>query len=213
MFLVYNIPNMNPALGVINDGKQTVSVYDRDLGNRRTVITTPEDADAFVTARKEVLKNAAKQGCLDGLLLTVAGTGIGAAINAYMENAKAKDLNTLIDKLNTDFKEALDKANAESKTGDQTVFVKSDILNKDAYKAKKLDLMELFSEEAKEFKKLDVSKVTKKAGKYGALIGGATAAIIGLFIPEYKAEKADKKLTEAFINNNKYKAPEASEEV
>ena len=212
MFLVYNIPNVNPAVGVVKDGKQAVSVYDRDLGNRRAVITTPEEADAFVTARKEVLTNATKQGYLDGLLLTVAGTGIGAAINAYMENAKAKDLNTLIDELNPEFKEALAKANKKSKSGDQTTFVKSDILNKDAYKDKKFKLMELFSEDAKEFKKLDVSKVTKKAGKYGALIGGATAAVIGIFIPAYKAESADKKITEAFINRNKYQAPEAPEE-
>lgn len=198
MFFVYNVPNMNPAVGVAKNGKQAVSVYDRDLGNRRTVMTTPEEADAFITARKEVINNATKQGYIDGLLTTAAGAGIGAAVNAYIENTKSKKMNELIDKLNPEFKEAL----AANK--DNLIKTKMQVLSRDNYKEHEFKLRDLFSDEAKEFKKLDVSKLTKKAGMYGAIIAGATAAVIGLFIPAFKAENADKKLTEAFINNNKY---------
>ncbi len=205
MFFVYNVPNMNPAVGVAKDGKQAVSVYDRGLGNRRTVITTPEEADAFVTARKEVISNATKQGYIEALFTTIAGAGFGAGVNAFWEHSKTRKLNELVDKLNPEFKTEL----AANKN--DAIKTKMQVLARDAYKEHEFKLRNLFSEEAQEFVKIDMTKALKKAGMYGAAFGALTAAFIGLFIPAFKAENADKKITEAFINNNKFEKPEVEE--
>jgi len=197
MFYVYSVPNMNPSLGPVKNGKQAVSVYDRELGNRRTVITSAEEADAFVSFRKKALEKAAQKGMLDGLLLMAAGAGVGAGVGAYTESEKSNKINSLIEPLNKEFKELL------AEKPDMVVTAKSSVLNLDAYKKYADELRKLFSEETKEFTKIDVAKAVKDVGKYGALIGAAIAGIFGLFIPAFKVENKDKQLTDAFIRYNK----------
>src|SRR5574344_249286 len=101
MFFVYSVPNYNPALGPQNGNRQSVSVYDRDLGNRRTVITTPDEAEEFIKDRKNVISHANKTGFALAGLTTAAATGIGTGMS-YFKNSK---LNKLIDKLNPEIKE------------------------------------------------------------------------------------------------------------
>ena len=50
--MLFVIPNYNPSLGPVKGNQQGVSVYDRALGNRRTVITTPEEAEEFIKRQK-----------------------------------------------------------------------------------------------------------------------------------------------------------------
>ena len=74
--------NSNPALGPVNGDKQAVSVYDRYLGNNRTVVTTPDAADEFIKSRKKTLKDADKKGIVWTVLTTAAGAVTGAICNS-----------------------------------------------------------------------------------------------------------------------------------
>lgn len=209
MFFVYNIPNLNPALGPVKGDSQAVSVYDRDLGNRRTVITTPEEADEFVQARKDAIQSGSKKGCALGLATTAAGAGIGAAANYMMEQSKATTINGLIDKLNPEYKAIYEAAKAKhiaqfkSTHAFSGMMERANLLAKDAYKKFDFELRKLFSADNNSFTKIDVAKAAKKGLKAGALIGGAIALCFGLFLPAIKAESADKRITKEFIENNK----------
>ena len=208
MFFVYSVPNMNPAMGVAKDGKQAVSVYDRNLGNRRTVVTTPEEADAFVKVRKETIENASKRGLVDIPVVAVAGAGLGASIDAAYEYFNTTKLN----KLATEANEAL-KAMQEAKPTEAIESLKYDLLHhNDKFKGHWAKLSDMFSEEAKEFKALNMTKELKKAGKSGAIIGAVTGLCLGLFAPAIRDENADKKLTAAFIENNKFEKAEEVDE-
>ena len=80
--------NTNPALGPVNGDKQAVSVYDRYLGNNRTVVTTPDVADEFIKSRKKTLKDADKKGIVWTVLTTAAGAVTGAiCISSYKQIA------------------------------------------------------------------------------------------------------------------------------
>ena len=196
MFFVYEVPNMNPALGSITNNQQSVSVYDRDLGNRRTVITTPEEADAFIDTRKQVINSAANRGWGLAGLVTAAGAAIGAGVNRYFDVKSAKKLDALIDPLN----QVLSDAIASGKT---LFSAKFDALRKDAFKKFSFELGELFSEDAKMFKHVDIKSIAKHAMKTGAIGGALLAACFAFSIPFVKANNADKKITQEFIELNK----------
>lgn len=196
MFFVYDVPNLNPALGPVEGDKQTVCVYDRNLGNRRTIVTTPEEADLFISTRKQVIDDAAKRGWGLAGLTTAAGAAIGAGVNRYMDVKKAKNLDKLVEPLNTSFKELLD-------AGKTAFGAKIDVLDKDLFKGHRFDLGDLFSEEAKAFKHVDVKSIARRAMKMGALGGAALAACFAFSIPFIKAGNADKKITQEFIDYNK----------
>ncbi len=195
-FFVYDVPNLNPALGPVQGDKQSVSVYDRNLGNRRTIVTTPEEADLFIDTRKQVIDAAAKDGWKLAGLTTVAGSAIGAGVNRYMDVKKAKKLDALIEPLNAALKELVD-------AGKSLFAAKIDVLEKDLFKEHRFDLGELFSEEAKAFKHVDVKSIAKRAMKMGALGGAALAACFAFSIPFVKAGNTDKKITQEFIDYNK----------
>lgn len=207
MFFVYDITNYNPTMGVAKNGKQAVSVYDRDLGNRRVVETTPEEADAFVSARKQSLENASKEGLLSWLAAAVLGTGAGAGIGAYMQNSKSKKINELVDKINPEYEKIYEK------NGKMKLSAESEALKGDAYKKYVSELRSLFSEEKNMFTKIDVSKAAKSGAKYGAGFGLALGAVLGMFFPLFMVENADKKITKAFIDNNKFEKTEVPKEV
>ena len=116
--------NMNPALGPVNGDKQAVSVYDRKLGNRRTVVTTPDAADEFIKSRKKTIKYANIKGFVWDVLITAAGAVTGA-------------------------------------------------------------------------------KCFSSDRKFGALLGAAIGLIPGAFMWEHQQDKADRKITQAFIEENK----------
>lgn len=199
---------MNPALGPIKGNQQAVSVYDRDLGNRRTVLTTPEEADEFVKERQEKIKNAQRRGLVDGLLITAGGAGIGGAINAYLEKSNADKLNKIVDQLNPEYAQAYAEKAAQMKAInsklDPKMSVKMEVLDRDAFKNLRFELGKLFSEDENIFKKVDPKVLMKKGAKYGAIMGAALAAIIGIFTPAFRAENADRKITKDFIENNKF---------
>ena len=48
MCFVYTVQNMNPRLGARKGDRQAISVYDRNIGNRRDIITTPDAAEEFI---------------------------------------------------------------------------------------------------------------------------------------------------------------------
>ena len=83
MFFVWKVTNMNPALGPVNGDKQAVSVYDRKLGSRRTVVTTPDAADEFIKSRKKTIKDANIKGFVWTVLTTAAGAVTGAKCCSY----------------------------------------------------------------------------------------------------------------------------------
>ena len=58
MFFVYAVQNLNPRLGVRKGDRQAISVYDRNIGNRRDIVTTPAAAEEFISDRNKTLKRA-----------------------------------------------------------------------------------------------------------------------------------------------------------
>lgn len=196
MFFVYEVPNMNPALGPVKGDKQSVSVYDRDLGNRRTIITTPDEADEFIQYRKDKMQDAAKRGWGLAALTTAAGAAAGAAVNVLKNVKEAEKLNELIEPLNKAFKAVL-------KNPDMIIKAKFETLEKDEFKNYKFKLGELFSIDTNEFKKIDIKSLMKRAGKYGAVCGALLTACFAFAIPFIKASNADKNITQAFIEDNK----------
>ena len=53
MCFVYTVQNMNPRLGARKGDRQAISVYDRNIGNRRDIITTPDAAEEFISDRNK----------------------------------------------------------------------------------------------------------------------------------------------------------------
>lgn len=200
MFFIYNIENTNPVIGAVKGDCQTVSVYDRDLGNRRTVITSPEEVDEFVTARKHNVDSAAKQGLGIGAALIAIGAGAGAAINRKLEKSKAIKVNKLVDQINAEYKNK--KALIKDKEKFST-FILDDIFKSATYKNFESKLRGLFSYNEEIFKQIDINALSKSSLREGAWIGGAIGLLIGIFVPGIKVENADKKITQAFIENNK----------
>ncbi len=187
MFFVYSVPNYNPALGPKTGNRQSVSVYDRDLGNRRTVITTADEAEEFIKDRKSVISHANKTGFALAGLTTAAATGIGAGMS-YFKNSK---LNKLIDTLNPEIKDFALKNNKDG------LKLRDAFLNHKGINSSKLK--SAFDILNNNFKKIDVKSNVKEA----ALITGIMAGVFSLLIPSIKAENADKKITKEFINANK----------
>lgn len=196
MIFLYTVPNRNPSLGPVEGDKQQVSVYDSKLGNNRTVITTPEEADLFIDTRNQVINSAAKRGWGLAGLATAAGAGIGAGVNRYFDVKNAKQINALIDPLNKTMKDLLD-------SGKSVLVAKLEALGKDEFKNLQWELREVFSEDTKMFKAIDIKSVAKRAMKMGALGGAALAACFAVAIPFIKADRADRKITQEFIDYNK----------
>ena len=196
MFFVYDIPNVNPSLGPVKGDKQEVSVYDRNLANRRIVTTTPEEADEFVKTRTQVVNSATKRGWGLAALTTAVGAAIGAGLESFYKVGHAKKLNELVEPLNKGLEELV-------ASGKSLFSAKFDLLGKDAFKKFAFELRELFSEDAKMFKPADIKAVAKSAMKSGAIGGAIVAAILGLMIPFINANNADKKITQEFIDANK----------
>lgn len=149
--MMYLVENRNPVIGPKVGDKQSVSVYDRNIGNRRTVVTTSEVVDEFVSDRSEAMKHA-NSLCNKIVLGTVlVGAVIGAAIGAK----KSSDFCNLFDALN-----------------------QSGISKRKIKPSMKGDVLE------------------------GTVIGSMVGFLCGLpacIIPE----KADEKITNEFIENNK----------
>lgn len=185
--MLFVIPNYNPSLGPVKGNQQGVSVYDRALGNRRTVITTPEEAEEFIKDRNSVISHANKTGFALAGLTTAAATGISAGISY----AKNNNLNKLIDELNPQIKDFALKHNKDGYTL-RDAFLK----HKDISSSK---LKHTFDILENNFKKVNVKSNVKEA----VLITGIMAGIFSLLIPSIKAENADKKITNEFINANK----------
>ncbi len=196
--IIYTVQNSNPTVGPVRGETQTISVYDRDLGNRRTIISTPEEVDEFVSARKRAMNKASNEGLGIMAGMTALGGAAGAAINSYLENNKANKINNLVDKLNVDYKEAI----KDYKKG-STWSIINELLEKENYKNAASKLRNLFSNKENLFKKIDLKTIAKPALKYGALFGAAIGIGIGMFAPGAKVENADKKITQAFIEDNK----------
>ena len=196
MFFVCDIPNVNPSLGPVKGDKQEVSVYDRDLANRRIVTTTPEEADEFVKTRTQVVNSATKRGWGLAALTTAVGAAIGAGVESFFDVRHTKKLNKLIEPLNN----ALDELVA---SGESLLGAKLKVLEKDAFKNFSFELRELFSEDAKMFKSADITAVAKRAMKSGAIGGAIVAAILALMIPSKNANNADNKPTQEFLDANK----------
>ncbi|MBD5402995.1 hypothetical protein HDR58_09425 [bacterium] len=209
MFFLASIPNTNPALGPIEKNKQAVSVYDRRLGNVRTVITTPEKADEYIKKREEQVTAATKKGWVLTGITTGSGAIVGAYLNTLIDRNKAKKLNELVDIINPEYKTAYDQAfdAHKSRWGNTYTFndlgIKSNLLDKEKYKNFEFELRRLFSSELNNFKKADIKTVTKKAIKTGAITGSVLAFCFGIAAPYLKANKADRKITEVFIHENK----------
>ncbi len=188
MFVVYPVINTNPALGPIKGNSQAVSVYDRKLGNNRTVITTPEEAEEFVDSRNSAIKKANN----NGLGITALTTALGAAAGSAYTYCKNIKLNKLIDKLNPEIKEFA------ANTGNKGIMLKHNFLD-----LKKLSpygsLSETFSNTKNIFEKV---KLTKGMGELAA-ISAVFGMLGGLMAACNMVSKADNKVTQEFIDNNK----------
>lgn len=185
---LYVCPNTNPSLGPVKDNQQAVSVYDNKLGNIRTVITTPDEADQFIKDRSAVINHAEKSGLALGGLTTIAGTGIGAGIN-YLSGIKH---NKEAEALTKEFLEHL----ATLPKKPYSVYVEA----MDFLKSKNLDTFKhSFEETANAFKKVKL----KNKLLNGAIAGSLISACLGLMIPLAKISNADAKITQEFIEHNK----------
>lgn len=202
MCFVYTVQNMNPRLGARKGDRQAISVYDRNIGNRRDIITTPDAAEEFISDRNKALKSA--NNICKGLL--ASGIAIGAAIGAAIMAKKASKLGKLIEeKLNPRFAQKYEEALQEhinkgySKDSFSEFMVKQDVLSEDAFKNLSFKLNDLFSKDKNEFLKPSMVKESLEGAGVGAL-GGILAGIMPSFVIP---ENADKKVTAEFIENNK----------
>ena len=69
-----------PVLGPIMGNKQQVTVYDQKNNVRRTIITSPVEAEAFIGMKNRETKKAVRKGCLQGLGIAAAGAAIGSVV-------------------------------------------------------------------------------------------------------------------------------------
>lgn len=202
MCFVYTVQNMNPRLGARKGDRQDISVYDRNIGNRRDIITTPDAAEEFISDRNKALKNA-NNTCW-GLL--AGGIALGAAAGAAIMAKKASKLGKLIEeKLNPRYAEKYQEALQEhlnkgfKKDTFSGFMAKQDVLSEDAFKNLRFKLDDLFSKDKNEFLKPSMTKESLEGAGIGAL-GGTLVGIMPSFV---LPENADKKITEEFIENNK----------
>ena len=269
MFYVIPVTNTNPQVGPINNGKQAISVYDRQLGNNRTIISTPDEVDCFIHDRQEVLKDANKRATIDALGVTALGAGIGAGISCLTEGISAKNLQKLVDKIYAGEKIHLpygiildpasdaDLANAalqkmdeiikqgrdefaekikvttdtlssvtdvlketprlieesnkelqntinliSDTTKEQINFIVSEI--KTSLSAELSKVTESFDDSANKFKNVNLKPIMKEASIIGACIGTCIGLILGAGVAANKIERADKKITNEFIEKNKF---------
>ena len=136
MWFVYTVQNMNPRLGVRKGDRQAISVYDRNIGNRRDIVTTPAAAEEFISDRNKTLKRA--NNICNWLL--AGGIAIGAAIGTAIMAKNASKLGKLIDDINPIYAERYEKALQEhlnkgfNKDTFNEFMVKQDLLSEDACK-------------------------------------------------------------------------------
>lgn len=205
MILVPYINN-NPTVAPAKDGNQAVTVYDRNIGNKRTVIAPKEDVDAFLAARQDANKDALLKSRGKIAQGAVASGAVVAALSSAFDAVSSNKLNNLVKKLNPVYKEAYDKALQEHEKSvwrdrpmDKTTVVR-EVLDKKPFKNKYFDLKDLFSEEANNFNKVKVLKKALKSGGIGLAAGAAVGLIFGALVyPALTVEKADAKLTDEFI--------------
>lgn len=201
MFFVYTVQNMNPRLGVRKGDRQAISVYDRNIGNRRDIVTTPAAAEEFISDRNKTLKRA--NNICNWLL--AGGIAIGAAIGTAIMAKNASKLGKLIDDINPIYAERYEKALQEhinkgfNKDTFNEFMVKQDLLSEDACKNFRFKLNDLFSKDKNEFLKPSMVKESLEGAGVGAL-GGILAGIMPSFVIP---GNADKKVTAEFIENNK----------
>ncbi len=201
MWFVYTVQNMNPRLGVRKGDRQAISVYDRNIGNRRDIVTTPAAAEEFISDRNKTLKRA--NNICNWLL--AGGIAIGAAIGTAIMAKNASKLGKLIDDINPIYAERYEKALQEhinkgfNKDTFNEFMVKQDLLSEDACKNFRFKLNDLFSKDKNEFLKPSMVKESLEGAGVGAL-GGILAGIMPSFVIP---ENADKKVTAEFIENNK----------
>ena len=201
MFFVYTVQNMNPRLGVRKGDRQAISVYDRNIGNRREIVTTPAAAEEFISDRNKTLKRA--NNICNWLL--AGGIAIGAAIGTAIMAKNASKLGKLIDDINPIYAERYEKALQEhinkgfNKDTFNEFMVKLDLLSEDACKNFRFKLNDLFSKDKNEFLKPSMVKESLEGAGVGAL-GGILAGIMPSFVIP---GNADKKVTTEFIENNK----------
>ena len=69
-----------PVLGPTIRNRQPVTVYDTKNNVRRTIVTSPEEAEAFVRMRNRETKKAVKKGLLQGFGIATAGAAIGSVV-------------------------------------------------------------------------------------------------------------------------------------
>lgn len=202
MCFVYTVQNINPRLGARKGDRQAISVYDRNIGNRRDIITTPDAAEEFISDRNKALKSA--NNICNGLF--ASGIAIGAAIGAAIMAKKASKLGKLIEeKLNPRYAQKYEEALQEhiQKGFDKDSFsgymAREDVLREDAFKNLSFKLRDLFSEDKNAFVKPNMTKESLEGAGVGALGGTLVGIMPSFVIPE----NADKKVTAEFIENNK----------
>ena len=98
MLIPFSVTNYTPALGPVQNGKQTVSVYDNSIGNRRTVVATEQEVDRFLMERDSVMKDGRKKDYRNLFVSTVAGIATGVLI-AMSRGKMLKSIDTKIDGL------------------------------------------------------------------------------------------------------------------
>ncbi len=192
---IYDSVFVSPALGAVKGDTQEVSVYDSKLGNRRVVITTPEEADAFVKDREDAIKKAAKKGWGLAALGTATGGAIGAAVGGALGLRDGKKLSAFVEPLNQEIQALL-------ASGKSLFMAKSEALHniaKDHY----FDMNKYFDEGLKAFKAIDPKVIAKKAAKSGLAAGAFLAACFAVAIPFFKAQNAGNKVSQEFLEANK----------
>lgn len=185
----------DPVIGPIVSGKQTISLYDEKTGSQRTIIATPGAVDRFMSNRSQSVNSAAKRGWLEAAVVTLLGTGIGAAVNSYIEVNKAKLLNSYADKLNDELSYLQDGETAWDKS--------CKLLKEEPYKKYNDKLFHLYNYNIHKFIKNNLKEVAKEAGKSGAIVTGALTASCAVFIPWIKAAHAEQRITQDFLKTNK----------
>lgn len=201
MFFVCSVSNTNPSLGPVKGDQQSISVYDRNLGNRRTLISTPEEIDDFVSERSSVLKSARKNGLAIGLSTLAGCTAAGAGIAAALKSNKINKLNELVPELNSTLtnilKNSKEKFPSAFKAKDEAI----EIMSKKYSELKQSIKTDLFNFNKERFVKINKNNAVKDAAAEGALLGMVLGSL-GLFAPACMEESADKKITDRFIRNN-----------
>ncbi len=183
MVLAFAVPvdNRNPALGPVQDGKQSISVYDSKLGNNRTILATPEECDKFVHDRALAGKQENKKSLKTIVLSALAGLGLGGVVGAFAGKKETKAINVLVDKLNAELKQGKSWINVNHNN------------------TRLLDVV--YDHSAKLFKSTG-SKVASFAGA-GAAIGAIIAATISLIPVLKNHNKQTEKVTQDFIEQHK----------